>query len=205
MARVSTKTRDGIEVVRRTGPDGRPIIESFHARLYEQLAEAGLVQIRVLAEESREMILDKLYEGNVRPPGQASVPRPPRMRRSDIPTSERKPFKLRALADTTVKKKAAAGRDGRRLIESGEYTYGIEVFRGTKNGVPYYIVRPKPGKHSEAGVTHRVLAAFHELGTRTTPKRPHWGPVLRVMKRTLMERGPDVKAAALRAAVRGVK
>jgi len=196
------KTRDGVEVVKRTGPDGKERITSFHITLFKKLEEATLTQLRVLAEESREMILDKLFAGSARFPGKRVVSRPPQLRRSDIPTSERRPYRHPPLADSTVTKKANAQQDGRRLIATGAYVEGIEVFRGSKNGVPYYTVRPKPGKHPDAGVTHRVLAAFHEFGTSKMPARPHWGPVLRVLRRVMEQRGPEVRAEAMRLALR---
>jgi len=201
MARI--KTSEGVEVVTRTGPDGRERITSFHADLYKQLEGATATQLRVLAEESRELILDKLYNGTSRPPGRRRVPRPERMRRPEIPTSERRPYRHKALAESTVQDKARAELDGRRLIATGEYTYGIEVFRGKRAGSVYYIVRPKPGQHSRAGVTHRVLAAFHEFGTSQIPARPHWRPVLRVVRDELRNRRDEVRAVALRTAIRG--
>jgi hypothetical protein len=202
MARVKLTTREGRELVTRTGPDGKPIIESFHLRLYKQLADATAVQLRVIAEESREMVLDKLYAARAQAPGVASVVQPPQTRRADIPTAERKPFRHTPLAKETVERKAEAEQDGRKLIATGAYTAGIEVFKGTQGGDIYYTVRPKPGKHPEAGVTHRVLAAFHEFGTSTIPKRPHWGPVLRVVKSILRSKRKSIRAEALRKALR---
>lgn len=202
MARVKLTTREGRELVKRTGPDGKELIESFHIRLYRRLEEMTAVQLRVIAEESREMVLDRLYAAKPQAPGAATVARPERERRPDIPTADRKPFRHAPLAPSTVERKAAADQDGRKLIASGEYTYGIEVFKGTENGVTYYTVRPKPGKHPDAGVTHRVLAAFHEFGTSKMPKRPHWGPVLAVVKDIVKKRRKKIRADALRKALR---
>jgi len=196
------RTRDGVEVVKRTGPDGRERITSFHITLFKKLEEATLTQIRILAEESREMIVDKLFAGSARFPGTRVVSRPPQLRRPDIPTSDRRPYRHAPLADRTVADKVDAEQDGRRLIATGAYVYGIQVFRGMKKGKPYYTVRPKPGKHPNAGVTHRVLAAFHEFGTSKMPARPHWGPVLRVLRRVMEQRGPEVRAEAMRLALR---
>lgn len=206
MARLSNiTTSDGIRVITRTDPNGREIIDSFHIMAFQGLLGLLLEQIRVLSEESREIVVDKLYAGITRPPGVKRVDKPPRLRRTDIPTVERRPFRHRALADSTLRKKEAAEQDGRRLIASGEYTYGIEVFKGMRGGKPYYIVRPKPGMHPDAGVPHRVLAAFHEFGTSRTPKRPHWGPTLRILKRILARSEPKVRAVAFRTAIRQVR
>lgn len=205
MARLSVRTSDGVELVKRSGPNGQERIESFVIVAYQQLREATLTQTRILAEESRDLILDRLYNQTPQAPGQAVVTRPRRLRRSDIPTTDRRPASLRRLSERTVQDKAAAGQDGRKLIKTGAYTYGIEVFKGAKSGVPYYTVRPKPGPHPERKIPHRVVAAIHEFGTSSTPKRPHWGPALRTIKRVLRERGPEVRAVALRTAIREVR
>lgn len=202
--RVKLTSREGRELVTRTDPNGKEIIESFHLRLYRKLEEATATQQRVLAEESREMVLGRLYAARPQPPGVAAIPRPPQLRRPDIPTAERRPFRHAPLAPETVKRKAEEGDDGRKLIEKGEYTYGIEVRKGTENGETYYIVRPKPGVHPGSNVTHRVLAAFGEYGTRNQPKRPHWGPTLAKVKELIESRRKTIKAEALRKAVRRV-
>jgi len=194
--------KSGVRMVTRTGPGGKERIESFHIVLYEELLDATLVQLRVVAEETRELVIDKLYGGAVAPPGSKVVARPRRLRRSRIPSSERRPYKHKKLAKRTVLKKVAAEEDGRRLIATGEYTYGIEVFKGQKQGQPYYTVRPKPGNHSGRKIPHRVLAAMHEFGTSTMPKRPHWAPALRIAKRVLKNQSADVRAVALRKALR---
>ena len=202
MAGLKMSSREGRELVTRVGPDGKPIIESFHLRLYRRLAEATAVQLRVIAEESREMVVDRLYAARPQRPGQVVVDRPPIARREDIPIADRAPFRHAPLAPSTVKKKNDAEQDGRKLIATGDYTYGIEVFKGTEKGETYYTVRPKPGKHPDAGVTHRVLAAFHEFGTSKMPKRPHWGPVLRAVKGVVDSKRKSIKAEALRKALR---
>ena len=201
------RTREGIEVVTRT-VGGREIIESFNVRLYKQLANATMMQLRVIAEESRELILDKVYAGPVARghPGTPEVERPPVLRRKRIGRVDRRPFRHRALAASTVRKKAAAEQDGRKLIAEGDYTYGIEVIRGKRRGkTAYYTVRPKPGLHPRAGVTHRILAAWLEFGTKNMPPRKHWAPVLRIVKRMLRQTVPGVRAVALRTTIRQVR
>ena len=193
MARVSNLTVDG-KPVRR--------VEGFIPNIPQATVEATAVQLRILAQESRELVIDKLYAGTARPPGRARIDRPPRTaQRSDIPGNPRRPFRHPALADATVERKAREDKDGRRLIAEGDYTYGIEVFKGERDGMVYYIVRPKPAPH-RSGVSHRVLAAIHEFGTSTIPPRPHWGPVFRIVSQELARRGPDVLAEALRRAIR---
>lgn len=194
MARVSVVDIDG-----KTGRE----VAGFFAVLPEYLLVATAVQLRVLAQEGRELILDKLYAGRARRPGQRRVDRPPRTaQRADIPVSARRPYRHRALADGTVQRKARSEEDGRPLIATGAYTYGIEVFRGTRKGMVYYIVRPKPSVHVDARMSHRMLAAIQEYGTSTIPPRPHWGPVLRIIQQELRRLGPDVLAEALRRAIR---
>lgn len=201
MARVTSTSREGKELVVRTDPKGNRIIESFHIRLYRELNEVGAVELRVTAEESRELVLDKLYAARPQAPGQAVVARPETARRPDIPTAARRPFKHTPLAESTVERKVAREQDGRKLIEKGDYTYGIEVFKGVEAGETYYTVRPKPGKHP-SGLTHRVLAAMLEDGTSKMPKRPHWGPTLRQVKEIVKGRRKKLRAEALRRALR---
>ena len=76
------------------------------------------------------------------------------------------------------------------------------MFKGKQGNTVYYTIRPKPGKHPTSELTHRVLAAMLEFGTRKMPKRPHWTPALKITKRVLRERGPEVRAVALRKAIR---
>lgn len=191
-----------VDVITIDGKKGRKIT-GFFAALPHATVEATANQLRVLAQESRELIVDKTYAGRARPPGRRRSPRPPnKAQRQDIPGSERKRYPHVALADRTVEKKARREQDGRPLIARGIYIPGIEVFKGERNGMPYYIVRPKPSMHPDAKVSHRVLAAILEYGTSTVPPRPHWAPVLRIVLQELKRRGPDVRAEALRLAVK---
>ncbi len=207
MARITDiKDANGVRVVEREGPDGKPIIASFHFTLIDETVKASVVQMRVLAEESRELILDKAFAGPVAPGAEARVTRPPRLRRPDIPTVQRRAYMgMRKLAPSTVQKKIAAEQDGRKLIAEGDYMYGIEVFKGERAGEVYYTIRPKPGPHPSAGVAHRVLAAWLEYGTKKMPKRPHWSPVRKIVLAVLREQGADVRAVALRTAIRKVR
>ena len=203
MARVTVLEVNGRPV--ETDAQGRPRrkVEGFFANLPNATLEATVDQLRVLSQESRELILDKLYAGRARPPGRRRVARPEReAQREDIPGASRRPFRHQALADSTVERKDRDEKDGRPLIASGDYTYGIEVFKGQQKGVTYYMVRPKPGIHREARVSHRVLAAILERGTSSVPPRPHWGPTFRVIEQELRRLGPEVLAEALRRAVR---
>jgi len=191
----------GITVVTHT-VNGREVISGFHARVVSETMRAGLVQIRVLAEEGRELIIDKLMAVTPARPGAVVVERPPLLRRREIQTVDRRPFRHAPLAERTVENKVQREQDGRKLIATGAYIEGIEVFKGTRAGKTYYTVRPKPGMHPDAGVTHRVLAAFHEFGTSRMPPRPHWAPVIRIVRRELRRMGPEVQAVALRTAIR---
>jgi len=201
MARVARPRSPFVFAVTRT-INGREVISGFHARVVDATLQAGLVQARIMAEESRELILDKLLAATPQRPGQREVERPRRLRRREIPTVERRAFRHAPLAEPTVKDKAAREQDGRKLIATGAYIEGIEVFRGMRQGQPYYVVRPKPGQHPDAGVTHRVLAAFHEFGTSRMPARPHWSPCIRIVRRELRRLGPQIRAVAMRTAIR---
>jgi len=180
--------------------------------------EATAHQNRVLAEETRELIIDRLMAAVPQPPGRATAERPPRLRQGP-PTVPRSPYRHRKLKKATVRRKARLGLDGRKLIESGELIDGIEVFRGVEKRQPYYMVRMAPRKHKgsqsptaeERGrgphdITLNWLMRRHEFGTSRMPARPVWRPTARDIM-AYWQSDPfrhQVKAAALRAALRSI-
>jgi len=169
--------------------------------------EASATQLRVVAEEGRELLLDRLFAADPQAPAQIIANRPPKERRPEIPGAVRGPFSHRPLTQAWVSRKAREGLDGRKLIATGDYMEGIEVFRGVQqeSGV-YYMVRPARRKHRPSGLTLRRIARIHEFGSATIgiPARPHWGPVTRDVIRRARQLGPTVRAVALRRALRQV-
>lgn len=183
--------------------------------------EATAVQMRVLAEEGRELIVQKLYAGPVgvaqtpagRVAGARVVPEPAPLRRPDLGGEERRPFRHEPLAPATIAKKVRLDRDGRKLIEGGDYTYGIEVVKTEQreSGVVYR-VRPAARQHVGADpnsgpISSRMLARVHEFGSARhhIPARPHWGPAIRAVRRKFERLPADIKAEALRLALREIR
>jgi len=193
-----------------TTPGGRTITVKRIPTLMPLLPRAAVdvtaTTSRVLCEEGRELILDRLYAAvpQISPrPGVLPVPRPPRKRKPGAELADRTPFPHEPLSEPYAKRKAREGLDGRILIREGDYTNAIEVFRGeqVKGGV-YYMVRLKPGKHY-SGFTYNELARLLELGSssKKLPARPHWGPTIRAVVARFRQLRPDVQAATLRQAL----
>ena len=204
--------------------DFAPVLGAAHRHTFEATA----VQLRVLAEEARELVVQKLYAGAVgvavipprgpggsprRVAGSRTVDQPKVLRRPDIEGEERRPYRHLPLSPRTVAKKVARGHDGRKLIEGGDYTKGIEVVRTKQSasGVAYR-VRPAPRRHRPAdpnstAISSRMLARVHEFGSAThkVPARPHWGPAIRIIRRKFEDLPDDVRAEALRAALREIR
>lgn len=169
--------------------------------------EATAVQLRVLAEESRELILDRLFAAKPQAPAKEKVRRPPRKRPS-MRTAPRIPFKKhRALTQKWIQRKAEDSMDGRKLIATGDYVRGIEVKKATQaGGGVYYYVRPADRKHRPSGIMLTKLARVHEFGSRKhkIPPRKHWGPAVNDIRRSLAGHAADIRADALRRLLRSV-
>jgi len=180
--------------------------------------EATTTQNRIIAEELREMVLDRLWAATPPPPGKAVVPRPKRMRRVDIPTADREPLEQEPLRANTVKRKAKANLDGRKLIETGDLMRGIEVFRGVQAGLPYYMTRFELRAHEGSRETRggkrfagtlNQLMRIHEFGSAAAkiPPRPTWRPVVQDMLDWLRSRKfkKSIKAESLRSGLRRIR
>jgi hypothetical protein len=180
--------------------------------VHRSTVEATANQLRVLAEETREVILDRLFAARPQAPAGATVARPRRIRESPSGFA-RPPFRHRALTDKHVRKKARQGNDGRKLIETGDYANSIEVFKGQqKASGTYYMVRPAPRPHdgadpSSGPISQAMLARVHEFGSARhgIPARPHWGPAVRFVLARFTEVRRGVRAAVLRAVLREVQ
>lgn len=148
--------------------------------------EASRDQLRILAQETRELILDRIYAARPQPPAVEVVDRPRVLQRQDLPFAARRPYKHTPLAQSTVESKAREGNDGRPLIETGALTEAIEVFEGEQSGVKYYLVRVRPGQHrGSVTVDYNKLMRIHEFGSRAAgvPARPVWRPALAEIKK----------------------
>lgn len=189
-------------------------VPAFMPILMEAAMEAGAVQLRVISEEARELLIDRIFAAapqvttGLHPP-QLTAERPDRLRQAKIKI-RRGPFNppLAALAEDYANRKAREGADGRILLALGDYVKGIEVFKGQqKEGGVYYMVRPEQREHEPTGVLLSKLARWLEGGTSRMAPRPHWAPVLKQIKAHLNDRKVrrDVRAAALRLALQEIR
>lgn len=205
-----------VRVVRTVRIAGRvtPVkkVPSLGPLILRSTVEATTTQLRVMAEESRELILDRIFAATPTPPGEIVLERPPVLRRPDIPTRARASLEYAPLTRKHVLKKKRTGADGRFMIELGDYIRGIEVYRGEQSasGV-YFMVRPADREHRGADPTSGtirlvMLARVLEFGSAThnIPPRPHWGPALADIIAMFQARRPSIRAEALRAALRRI-
>lgn len=176
-------------------------------------------QLRVLAEEARELIRDRVFQGVPEAPGRVAVARPPRFRAKNIPAVTRDAGAFLGLKRRTILRKARARRprlDGRILLASGDYMRNIEIFRGDQpaNGGVYYMVRPAQQKHApgphgsdSSPINLSLLAKVHEFGSakHKIPARPVWGPAVRRITQLMRAMRPTIRAEALRLAARQVR
>lgn len=171
--------------------------------------EATGIQLKIMAEETREMILDRIFAGIITPPGNKVVERPRRTRRVDTPTAKRGPLPHAPLKQGTVESKARAKADGRPLIETGALMNAVEIFEGKQRGVKLYKVRMRAGQHrGNPSLDNTKLMRLHEFGSASAkvPARPTWRPVIGSIRGywqgTKFKR--FLKAKSLRTALRGI-
>lgn len=208
-----------VTVVRRiTTPGGRTQIIKRVPRLAQVLpaaqVEATAIQLRVTAEEVREMVLDRLFAGGPSPGTRVVVDRPKR-RRPSVRGVPRAPFRHAPHAERTLRRKRRedVDLDGRKLIETGDYVRGIVTWKvkSARAGV-YYRVGLRSRQHrgfspASGDITLLQLALTHELGSaeHNIPARPHWRPTVRAVLKVFRRQAPDVSADVLRRAVRSMR
>ena len=172
---------------------------------------ASAIQLRVMAEEARELLIDRLMAASPQPPGRRHKEPMPALRRSEMPFSERTPYDHEPLSEAWVKRKAREEMDGRKLIATGDYIEGIEVVKGQqRGGGVYYMVRPENRKHEPSGIALSLIARIHEYGTDEgvvphIPARPHWRPAVHTIIRRFEQQRPTVRAVVLREALRDLE
>jgi hypothetical protein len=192
-------------------PNLAPILAQKHRGAPEVMrstVEATAIQLKVLAEETRELIIDRLFAAKPQEPAKARVRRPKRVRPT-MATAPRGPFKKhRALTQKWIERKAEDSLDGRKLLATGDYVRGIEVKKGAQAAAGvYYYVRPADRKHAPSGIPLSRLARVHEFGSRKhkIPPRKHWAPAIRDVKNTLVGHVKNIRAAALRTLLRSIR
>lgn len=206
-----------VRVVRTVRFGGRDVpvkrVPNLAPVIVRSTVEATATHLRVLAEETREMIIDKLMAAPAQPPGVAVLQRPARLRRPAGPMADRQPFNHTPLRPWYAAAKARFGLDGRFLLATGDYIRGIEVFKGKQASGIYYMVRPASREHvpSEVSSTTPImlakLARVLEFGSakHRVPPRPHWRPVLRAVLGRARFIRRNIYAAGLRAALQRLR
>lgn len=108
---------------------------------------------------------------------------------------ERQLYDWKPLSPKYRRFKERHGLDPRILIATHDYLDGIGV-RRLKDGSVYVGVKRR--RHKPSGLMLERLARIHEFGTRNkrVPARPHWRPVLSVIKRDLKQTRADLKTVA---------
>ena len=200
-----------VEVTRRikVGAQTLPVkrVEGFMDGITEDVVvEATAVQLRVMAEETRELIIDRLMAATPQAPASSVLERPAVLRRRDIGIEDREPFDHEPLNQRYVDKKAAKGLDGRKLLATGDYIEGITTNRVEGGAGVAYTVGVEDRNHRPSGLPLNTLARIHEFGSGSAgiPARPHWRPVGRQVRASLRKQGANVMADVLRRAIRGV-
>lgn len=186
-------------------------VRGFMQLVMRGTLEASAEQSRVLAEETRELIIDKLLAAAPDAPGTNKiVPKPKRQGavRADIPVSERKPYKHLPLAKRTIRNKIGRDEDARKLLATGDYIEGIEVRRFDVPGIGVmWGVGMADRDHEPSGLPLVVIAKILEGGSAKAkvPARPHWRTAWRNIKRRIREKGLEVQAEGLRRALRAAR
>ena len=225
MARVR-RTRRTITIGNRTYPTSRANIAVL---VVEVFIKATTIQLRVTAEEARELILDRLYAATPQkvvtsphtgpvPDAQAIVarPQPIRGKKEDAfdvgpLVKSRGPLWHKYLRQAWVRWKARRYQDGRKLIATGMLTNGLEVYKGKQGNVTYYMVRPITDSHNtgRGDISFLLLWKVHEFGSKIArvPPRPTWGPVSEQLAEAINDSRyrQRLKAAALRASLRRLR
>lgn len=186
-------------------------VRGFMQLVMRGTLEASAEQSRVLAEETRELIIDKLLAATPDAPGtNRTVTKPLRQgaARADIPTAERKPYKQEPLANRTIRNKMQRGEDARKLLATGDYIEGIEVRRFDIPGIGVmWGVGMADRNHEPSGLPLIAIAEIMEKGSAAArvPARPHWRVAWRNLKRRIRTKGLEARAEGLRRALRQVR
>jgi len=182
----------------------------FLTTLAESQVQATIPQMRNIAYETRDLLIDKALAGD--PQG-----RPRILARGDFPIARtrgrrlpRGPFpfdrdRRLKLDPDYVDWKVRKGYDPRPLLARGDYFRAIMVFESrTKKGATFE-VRLKRGRSTRTRIPFSVLWRWLEFGNSVTKPRPHWRPTARIVAQALKRMPEDIRAQALRDALRSIK
>jgi len=182
----------------------------FIGTLAESQMTATIPQMRNVAWETRDLLIDKALAGSAQG-------RPTVLTRGDFPRSKAKgrraprqpyPFdrdrRLR-LQEDYVDWKVREGYDPRPLLARGDYFRAIVVFESrTKKGVTFE-VRLKRGRSKRTGIPFSVLWRWLEFGNSRTKPRPHWRPAARIVAQIVKRIPENARVQAVRDALRSIQ
>ncbi len=185
-------------------------VKPFMTHLVKAEITATIPQLRNLAYESRDLLYEKLLAGT-------TEGYPPVLRRTNFPKSKAKgpkgrrtpfPFdRTQPLDEEYLERKVSEGHDPRKIMATGTYLNAIQVVEGRKKTGPYWYVRLQRGTHRPSGLPYKVLWRLLEYGSaaRNVKPRPHWGPTFQLVRKKFARLRPDIRAQALRDAIRSIR
>jgi hypothetical protein len=187
--------------------DGPNSIFKLPQKYVKALSDRTLKELRILAETSRQYMVDRIYAGRAQDGN--IVTKAPTYPRSTPGVGGTEPFELAELTPRYRRRKKRKGLDGRILIASGDYTHSLEVKRVKPKGADAaYVMSLPTKKHIGARfvpkgskrVTYRQLSLILEFGSakKKIPARPHWRPTGREMGRRFNRAPAKLSASALR-------
>lgn len=193
--------------VRAGGGKGIKVVRfgQFFPAVVNEVIKANATQMRVLAEGSADLLINKIF-AQVNP-GNAVVSKPDALSAGKGIKGENVPFDHEPLSPAYARYKLRNGLDGRILLAMGDYVNSIEVFRSeTKEAGITYRVRNKPGRHY-SGLTYQQLGLVHEFGSSKAgiPARPHWRPVASLVLKRFRRLTQSATAADIRAALSRIR
>jgi len=183
--------------------------KAFFPSVYPETIKATGPQMRNLAFGSYTLLVEKVLAGSAQG-------LPTRLRLQQMPfydsrtrgLDSRSPFRFPPLREDYVERKAAAGLDPRPLIATGFYLENIQVTEEDSDEGTLYSVYVPDIEHPDAKVPLPVLVGWLEYGTagpHGMPPRPHWRPTVLAVRRRWQRLPKDIRADALRKALRTLR
>lgn len=167
----------------------------------DAVVKASAVHLRVVAQASADLLVNKIFAQPERGNLVAHKPEPQSLGKGI--TGGTTPFPFKRLSKAYARYKFRNGLDGRILLATGDYINAIEVFRSdTKEATVTYRVRLKPGVHN-SGMSFTKLGLIHEFGSARAkiPARPHWRPVGAEVLKRFSKLPQSVRADGIRKAL----
>jgi HK97 gp10 family phage protein len=97
------------------------------------------------------------------------------------------------LSEDYFNRKMSEGLDSRTLIATGEYLNKLRMkeVTGSNNEVLFFVGAFEEDQHEASGLSMAQLATYLEHGTSRMPARPHFEPVFKRMKDSIIKQITD--------------